>query len=74
MSRMIRCDKCKKDMYADSRSEKGAYAIVKTEYVTGYSELHLCKVCFRQFWTEFLRDMTPEEYDDVIGFGEGAIE
>ena len=67
MSRMVCCDKCNKAMYADSRSDKYAYACVQTEYVNGYSQLHLCKVCFRQFYTEFLRIMTPEEYDYEFG-------
>ena len=71
MSRMIRCDKCDKTMYADSRSDKDAYACVNTTYIDGYSEFHLCNVCFRQFYTEFLRIMTPEEYDDEFGIDEG---
>ena len=71
MSLMVCCDKCKKTMYTDSRSAKDSYACVQTEYVNGYSQLHLCKVCFRQFYTEFLRIMTPEKYDYEFGFEEG---
>ena len=67
MSNIIRCDKCKKDMYADSRSDKDAYAQINTTYVDGYSTYHLCKVCFRQFLTEFMRTCTPEEFDETLG-------
>ena len=64
MLKMIRCDKCKKDMYADSRSDKDAYSRITTDYIDGHSTYHLCKVCHRQFVTEFMRIYTPEEYDD----------
>lgn len=67
MSQMIMCNKCKKLMYADSRSEKGAYALLRIDYTDGLSSLHLCRICHRQFWTEFLRELTPEEYDDEFG-------
>lgn len=67
MSTMIRCSKCKKDMYADSRSDKDAYASLAWNYINGYSSYHLCKTCFRQFITEFMRHMTPEEFDDLFG-------
>ena len=67
MSSAVICDKCKKAMYADSRSDKDAYATVKIEYCRGYSELHLCKLCYRQLCTEFIRDYTPEEFDDEYG-------
>ena len=67
MSSMIRCDKCKKMMYADSRSDKGDWCTVRIDYVDGLSTLHLCKVCHRQFLVEFVRTMKPEEYDDQFG-------
>jgi hypothetical protein len=67
MTQMIRCDKCKKLMYADSRSEKGAYAFLQIDYTDGHSSLHLCRICHRQFLTEFIRELTPEEYDDEFG-------
>lgn len=67
MSEMIRCDKCKKLMYADSRSPKGSYCSISVDYTDGYSRMHLCKMCYRQFLTEFMRTMTPEEFDDTFG-------
>ena len=67
MSSMIRCDKCKKMMYADSRSDKGDWCTVRIDYVDGLSTLHLCKVCHRQFLVEFTRVLKPEEYDDEFG-------
>jgi hypothetical protein len=71
MSRMIRCDKCKTLMYADSRSDKGNYCELNINYTDGYSKYHLCKVCHRQLMTEFLRDYTPEEYDEIFGERQG---
>jgi hypothetical protein len=67
MSSMIQCDKCKKTMYADSRSDKDAYAELHTNYIDGYTTMHLCKICFRQFLTEFMRTWTPEEFDEMCG-------
>lgn len=67
MAQMIQCDKCKKLMYADSRSEKGDYCHIQIDYVDGHTSLNLCKICHRQFITEFLREITPEEYDDEFG-------
>ena len=67
MSSAVICDKCKKAMYADSRSNKDAYATLKIDYCSGYSEMHLCKLCYRQFRTEFVRDYKPEEFDDNYG-------
>ena len=64
MSNMIRCDKCKKLMYADSRSDKGDYCRIGIDYVDGNSTIHLCKTCYRQFRIEFVRDFTEEEYDE----------
>jgi len=69
MSNMIRCDKCMKVMYSDSRSDKDAYCSVSITYVDGLSFFHLCKDCHRQFYTEFLRFITPNEYDDEYGWG-----
>ena len=67
MSSAVICDKCKKTMFTDSRSNKDAYATIKIDYCRGYSELHLCKSCYRQFRTEFVRDYKPEEFDDEYG-------
>lgn len=67
MSSMIRCDKCKKMMYDDSRSDKGDWCTMTIDYVDGLSFYHLCKTCYRQFLTEFTRIMTAEEYDDHYG-------
>ena len=54
-------------MYADSRSEKGAYCKIGVDYTDGFTRMHLCKVCHRQFMTEFMRIYTPEEYDGKFG-------
>ncbi len=67
MSEMIRCDKCKKLMYTDCRSDKDAYCKLNVTYVDGYSTFHLCKACYRQFLTEFMRIKTPEEFDEEFG-------
>lgn len=67
MSSMIQCDKCKKLMYNDSRSSKGDYCMIEIKYVDGLSSIELCKTCHRQFMTEFIREYTPEEYDDIFG-------
>ena len=67
MTHMIRCDKCQKLMYADSRSPNGSNCYMTIDYTDGYSTYHLCKVCHRQLMTEFLRTMTQEEYDETFG-------
>lgn len=67
MSTMIKCDKCGKLVYMDDRSEKGSYCKISIDYRGGYGWLHLCKSCYRQFETEFVRDMTPEEFDEMYG-------
>ena len=67
MSTAVICDKCGKAMYTDSRSDKDAYALIKIEYCRGYSEVHLCKVCYRQLQVEFLRHWTPEQFDYEYG-------
>lgn len=67
MSSAVICDKCKKAMYTDCRSGKDAYATLKIEYCREYSELHLCKLCYRQLCTEFIRAYTPERFDDEYG-------
>jgi len=67
MSSMICCDKCKKMMYADSRSDKGDWCTVRIDYVDGLSTMHLCKVCHRKFLVEFTRVLKPEEYDEQFG-------
>lgn len=67
MSNMVQCDKCHKTMYADSRSSRGDYALMRIEYVDGCYALHLCKECHRQLLTEFMRIYTAEEYDEQYG-------
>jgi len=72
MSSMIRCDKCRSLMYADSRSNKGAYAEIRIKYTDGDTGYHLCKKCLRQFYAEFMMDMTPEEFDEAYGSVDGV--
>lgn len=72
MSSMIRCDKCRSLMYADSRSDKDAYAEIRVKYTYGDAGYHLCKKCLRQFYTEFMKECTPEEFDEVYGFVDGV--
>ena len=67
MSQMIKCDKCQKLMYADSRREKGASCKIGIDYTDGFHRMHLCKVCHRQFMTEFMKIYTPKEYDGIYG-------
>ncbi len=67
MSKAIICDKCKKALYADSRSSKYAFASLRIDYGASNSWLELCKDCYRQFCTEFIRDITPEAFDDMYG-------
>ena len=48
MSDMVQCDSCKKMFYTDSRTEKGAYVLVKIDDpLYGYSCVHLCRKCYR---------------------------
>ena len=67
MTTLIECDKCKKKMFADSRSERGAYCVLSIDYTDGLSTYHLCNTCHRQLLTEFMRVMTPEHYDEYFG-------
>lgn len=67
MSAIIKCDKCGSLMYADSRSDRDAYAALSTDYVNGHSTMHLCKTCFRQFLTEFMKTWKSEEFDEMLG-------
>ncbi len=49
MSEMIRCDKCKKMMFTDSRSPKGVYASVTIyDPLLGTSFVHLCRNCLNE--------------------------
>lgn len=43
MSRMIQCDGCKKNMYADSRSDKGDYHEMWIDQKDVY---HVCRECY----------------------------
>ena len=74
MSSAVICDKCHKAMFTDSRSNKDAYAKLRIDYVDGLSALHLCKACYRQLCVEFIRDCTPEEWDDIFGNPEAGDE
>ena len=67
MSHMIQCDKCKKMMFADSRTPSGSYWDMKIQGKDGHSTYHLCSICHRQLLVEFMRVITPEEYDEEIG-------
>ncbi len=67
MSSAVICDKCKKTMYTDSRSDKDAYAELKIDYCRDFSVIHLCKICYRQLLTEFIRSWKPEEFDETYG-------
>lgn len=58
MSSMIRCDRCKKLMYGDSRSDKGDYYLIS---VNVQPCGHLCKDCFTKFADEFFPYL-KEEY------------
>ena len=47
MSTMVKCDKCEKLMYTDSREDKGAYIkMTADDPLYGYSTFHLCRKCF----------------------------
>ena len=64
MSHGIICDRCKKPMYADSRSDKDAYCTMSIDYIDGHSTIHLCKLCHKAFRIEFLADINIEEYKE----------
>ena len=70
MSTMIMCDRCKKLMYADSRSNKGAYCSMNIQYTDGMTTLNLCRSCHKNFIIDFMELYnTQTEYDE--DFGEG---
>ena len=58
MSDMVECDSCKKKMYKDSRSEKGAYFDI---WVNHERQCHLCRKCFK----ERLGDIFVDYFDEV---------
>ena len=60
MSDMIKCDRCNRLMYTDSRSPKGAYWKVTADGINGYSTMHLCRNCYLDFY-KFLNDPIPED-------------
>ena len=70
MSELIMCDRCKKTEFTDNRSEKGAMCRIYIEYTDGLSGYHLCKKCHKKFLTDFMRDLTPDDYDDIYGMEE----
>ena len=67
MSNIIRCDKCGRYMYADSCGNKDDYAQIDITYIDGYSTYHVCKACFRQFFTEFMRTLPARRIDETFG-------
>ena len=62
MSDMIKCDSCGKIMYADSRSEKGAYHELM---IDRQSWFHVCKCCYdnllNKFFPDVLRSMIKDD-------------
>lgn len=67
MSSGVICDKCNRAMYSDSRSDKNAYVTIGIYYNTGYSRLHLCKECYKEFIVEFLKTMKEWEFIEKFG-------
>ena len=53
-------------MYADSRSDKDAYATLNIDYCRDFSQVHLCKKCYRRLAIEYL-GYTETEFDDLFG-------
>ena len=60
MSDMIKCDRCRRMMYTDCRSPKGAYWKITADGITGYHTMHLCRNCYLEFW-KFLKNPIPED-------------
>lgn len=58
MSAMIECDSCKKKMYADSRSEKGAYHEI---WIDRSDSVHICEDCRMKILKEFFPDLYEYE-------------
>ena len=73
MSSGIICDKCKKSMYADSRSDKDAYASMSVHYTDGDSTYHLCKSCHKKFIIDFLKSCPADEYNDAYGIRDDEV-
>ena len=63
MSNMIKCDGCGKLMYADSRSEKGAYYEF---WIDQYARYHLCHECYTKFMNTILHMYWDEDMCDFI--------
>ena len=70
MSKMIQCDGCKKLMYADSRSEKGAYCDL---WIDGNSHFHLCRNCHKVMMEDIMHmhwDEDEQQFvDEEVGNG-----
>ena len=66
MSSAVICEGCNKAMYADSRSDKDAYATLNIDYCRDFSQVHLCKKCYRRLAIEYL-GYTETEFDDLFG-------
>ena len=65
MSSMIKCDKCGAMFYQDSRSDKGDYCTMWIEDTQGSSVYHLCRRCHKELLVNFMKTLTPSEYDEV---------
>jgi len=65
VSSMIKCDKCGAMFYQDSRSDKGDYCAMRIEDTQGLSDYHLCKKCHKELLVNFMKTLTPSEYDEV---------
>ena len=65
MSEMIKCDRCGKYMYSDSRSDKGDYHHIR---IDGASSYHLCRKCYDQFMKSILHmewNEDEQQYTEV---------
>lgn len=67
MSLVRKCDKCGEEFYTDSRSEKGAYALVTTRWLDGDSTFDLCRDCYKLFKIDFLGVQTEQEFEEEFG-------
>ena len=67
MSKMIKCDRCGKLIYDDSRSDKGAYSSIIMQYTDGTSLINLCAECHMKLLTEFLNLYSVQEFIDTFG-------
>lgn len=59
MAQMIKCDKCKKIMPYNARDYKGycEFVVNYLEYTDHPNKFHLCKECYTQFFSDFLKEV-----------------